>query len=58
MEELRERLMSKAIDYHNVNDDKRDAVLECLAELDAHNSNECISMGELISELLNKTNGR
>jgi hypothetical protein len=50
--------MSKAIDYHNVNDDKRDAVLECLAELDAHNSNECVSMGELISELLNKTNGR
>ena len=58
MEKLRETIMNKAIEYHNVNNDKRDAVLECLAELDAHNSNECVSMGELISELLNKTNGR
>lgn len=52
MKELRERLMSKAISYHNVNNDKRDAILECLGELDSIVINDSVSMGELITELL------
>ena len=37
MRELRELIMGKVIEYEESNNiDKRDALLECIAEIDAH----------------------